>query len=560
MDRLLFFYQKIFKTLIFIGFFSLPMLLPGSVTFAVSPEIGVVAVDRLNMRQGSGIGYPIVNVLQKNDRVEVLARSNGWIKIRHKGDAGYVSDERNYIRLNPEPNDSGKSEQKLDAAAASAEDIRRKIKETSSEVTGFNRQEKEILSRLDKTDRALSDARRKAAALEFKMKVLSEQITETTDKAFDVQKAIDESSEYAVKRLVALYKADRLGEANLLASATTLNDLLRRKSALQKILDDDSRVVAALAAEKKRLSGLMRDWTDQKEKQEILKADYQKTITELSGEKAERERLLSEIKEKKTNRLTTIKYLKAAAKEMDKTIEALRQEQIRAQKKAEAKEREEAREKARALAQKETLESARKAALEKEREAAEKKQADMAKNARTPKAEKSKKSEKPEKARVEKPVHAAKVEKKPAIRTAPKSASSGDFAAHQGLLKMPVNGNIVTRFGKYIEPQSGAVNIRNGIEIKTRQGTPIRAVFSGETIFSSWLKGYGNVIIIAHGEHFHTVYAHVEEVYSAKGKPVEAGEVIATVGDSGSMVGPSLYFEIRHKGSPVDPLQWVNKN
>ena len=104
------------------------------------------------------------------------------------------------------------------------------------------------------------------------------------------------------------------------------------------------------------------------------------------------------------------------------------------------------------------------------------------------------------------------------------------------------------------------MNIRNGIEIKTRQGTPIRAVFSGETIFSSWLKGYGNVIIIAHGEHFHTVYAHVEEVYSAKGKPVEAGEVIATVGDSGSMVGPSLYFEIRHKGSPVDPLQWVNKN
>ena len=194
--------------------------MPGSVTFAVSPEIGVVAVDRLNMRQGPGIEHPIVKVLQKDDQVEVLARSNGWIKIRHKGDVGYVSGEGNYISLNPGPDGSGKTEQKLDAAAASADDIRRKIKETSLEVTGFNRQEKEILGRLDKTDRALSDARRKAAAMEFKMKVLSGQIADTTDKAFEVQKAIDANSGYAVKRLVALYKADRLGEANLLASAT----------------------------------------------------------------------------------------------------------------------------------------------------------------------------------------------------------------------------------------------------------------------------------------------------------------------------------------------------
>jgi len=531
--------------------------MPGSVTVAVSQEIGIVAANRLNMRQGPGIDRPLVKVLQKDDQVEVLARSKGWIKIRHKGDTGYVSGEGNYIRLNPGPDGSGKAAQKLDAAAASADDIQQKIKETSSEVTGFSRQEKEILDRLDKTDRALSDARRKAAAIEFKMKVLSDQIKDTTDKAFDVQKAIDESSEYAVKRLVALYKADRLGEANLLASADTLNDLLHRKSALQKILDYDSRVVAELAAEKKRLSGLMRDWTKQKEKQESLKADYQKTIAELSAEKTERERLLSEIKEQKTNRLTTIKYLKAAAQEMNKTIEALRQEQIREKKKAEARAREEAREKARIAAQEEAREKEREKAKENARQALENKQAEIAKNARPSESEKA---EKPEKIRAEKPVHAAKVEKKPALRIASRSASHGDFAAHQGSLKMPLHGDIITKFGKYIEPHSGAVNVRNGIEIKTRQGTPVRAVFSGETIFSSWLKGYGNVIIIAHGEHFHTVYAHVEEVYSAKGKPVEAGEVIATVGDSGSMVGPSLYFEIRHNGSSVDPLQWVNKN
>jgi murein hydrolase activator len=551
MDRVLFFYQKIFKTLIFLGLLAFLALMPDKVTLAASPEIGVVVVDRLNMRQGRGTQHPLVKVLQKDDSVEVLARSKGWLKIRHEGAEGYISDQGNYISMSPGPEGNSKAIKKMDAAAANGDDIRRQIKEKSSEVSGFSRQEKEILGHLDKTDRALSDARQKAAAMEFKMKTLSDQISDTRNKAGEVQQAIDANSGYAVKRLVALYKADRLGEANLLVSATTLNDLLHRKSALQKILDYDSQVVASLAAEKKRLSGLMREWTRQKDKQESLKTEYQKTIAALSLEKVERERLLSEIKEKKINRLTTIKYLKAAAREMDKTIEALRQEQIRAQKEAEAQALKEAREKARVLAQKEAQEKARMAAREEAREAAEKKQAEIAKDARTRKAEK---------ARDEKPVHAAQAEKEPVRRAAVQAASGSDFSAHQGLLKMPVNGNIVTKFGKYIEPHSGAVNFRNGIEIKTRQGTPIRAVFSGQTIFSSWLKGYGNVIIIAHGEHFHTVYAHVEEVYSAKGNPVEAGEIIATVGDSGSMSGPSLYFEIRRQGSPVDPLQWVNKN
>ncbi|MFZ2632255.1 MAG: peptidoglycan DD-metalloendopeptidase family protein [Desulfosalsimonadaceae bacterium] len=521
------------------------LLMPDKMTGAASPEIGVVGVDRLNMRQGRGIDHPLVKVLEKDDQVQVISRSDGWIKVRHEGDVGYVSDRKSFINLRPDIGAGSRKTPKLDAAAAKASDIIRKIKQQASEVSAFNRQEKEIINRLDKTDRALSEARQKAAAMEFEMKKLSHQISEMKDQVGVVQKAIDAKSGYAVKRLVALYKVDRLGEANLLASATTLNDLLHRKSALEKILNHDSHVVADLAAEKKRLSGLMNESAQKIEKQESLKKDYQKTIAELSGEKAERERLLSEIKDKKINRLATIKYLKAAAREMDQTINALRQEQIREQKKAEAKALKEARE------VQEAQMAAQKEAREKARETTEKSQEKISADARI---------KSPSKTRDKNPAPAAHVEKKAVRRAATKNMNNNDFSAHQGLLKMPVSGSIVSKFGKYIEPHSGAVNFRNGIEIKTQQGTPVRAVFSGQTIFSSWLKGYGNVIIIAHGEHFHTVYAHVQEVFSAKGKPVEAGEVIATVGDSGSMSGPSLYFEIRHQGSPVDPLKWVNKS
>ena len=67
------------------------------------------------------------------------------------------------------------------------------------------------------------------------------------------------------------------------------------------------------------------------------------------------------------------------------------------------------------------------------------------------------------------------------------------------------------------------------------------------------------MIIIDHGDHYYTIYAHAEEVFKNKGEMVEPGEVIATVGDSGSMIGPALHFEVRHHGKPEDPLNWLKK-
>jgi septal ring factor EnvC (AmiA/AmiB activator) len=125
---------------------------------------------------------------------------------------------------------------------------------------------------------------------------------------------------------------------------------------------------------------------------------------------------------------------------------------------------------------------------------------------------------------------------------------------------MPVEGTISANYGKYIEPHSGAANFRSGIEIKTHRGAPIRAVFSGKAVFSDWLKGYGNVVILAHGNGYHSVYAHAEELFLSRGEPVKRGDVIATVGDTGSLSGTALYFEIRHHGNPVNPMEWIDNS
>ena len=133
------------------------------------------------------------------------------------------------------------------------------------------------------------------------------------------------------------------------------------------------------------------------------------------------------------------------------------------------------------------------------------------------------------------------------------------FAALKGLLMMPVKGKIVSFFGRYKDSKFKVSHFQSGINIKADRGEPIRAVYSGQTLFSSWFKGFGNMLIIDHGDHYYSVYAHLEEQFKSKGDPVEAGEVIATVGDTGSMTGAGLHFEIRHHGKPMNPLGWIKK-
>ena len=140
-----------------------------------------------------------------------------------------------------------------------------------------------------------------------------------------------------------------------------------------------------------------------------------------------------------------------------------------------------------------------------------------------------------------------------------RNISQLSFSAHKGLLIMPVKGKIINLFGPYKNPKYNVTNFRSGIDIKADHGEPIRSVFKGKVIYSNWFKGYGNMIIIDHGNSYYTVYAHMEETFKSKGDEVIAGEVIATVGDTGSMRGAKLYFEVRHHGKPINPLKWLQK-
>jgi septal ring factor EnvC (AmiA/AmiB activator) len=134
-----------------------------------------------------------------------------------------------------------------------------------------------------------------------------------------------------------------------------------------------------------------------------------------------------------------------------------------------------------------------------------------------------------------------------------------NFHQAKGLLILPVRGKIITAYGHYRHPVLKTESVSRGIDIKADLGEPVRAVASGNVIYSKWLKGYGNLMIIEHGAHFHTVYAHAQELFKEKGDPVQSGEVIATVGDCESWNGPMLHFEIRQNGQPINPVEWFKK-
>ncbi|BBO76697.1 peptidase M23 [Desulfosarcina widdelii] len=147
----------------------------------------------------------------------------------------------------------------------------------------------------------------------------------------------------------------------------------------------------------------------------------------------------------------------------------------------------------------------------------------------------------------------------PEAAAAPVVVAEKPFESLKGLLMMPVKGKIISFFGRYKDRRFNVTQFQSGIYIQADRGEPIRAVYSGKTLFSSWFKGFGNMIIIDHGDHYYTVYAHLEEQFKSKGDPVEAGEVIATVGDTGSFTGAGLHFEVRHHGKPMNPLGWIKK-
>jgi len=129
----------------------------------------------------------------------------------------------------------------------------------------------------------------------------------------------------------------------------------------------------------------------------------------------------------------------------------------------------------------------------------------------------------------------------------------GRFRKYKGKLPLPARGKIVARYGA---PKNIGDLRWRGLFLAGREGQDVRSIFRGRVAFADWLRGFGLLLILDHGDGYMTLYGHNQSLYKEVGDWVEAGQVIAGMGNTGDITQPGLYFEVRHNGKPRDPLLW----
>ncbi len=133
-------------------------------------------------------------------------------------------------------------------------------------------------------------------------------------------------------------------------------------------------------------------------------------------------------------------------------------------------------------------------------------------------------------------------------------ANNGSFERQKGQLRLPVRGSVSGRFGS---PREGGGTWR-GLFIKAGSGSEVKAIAGGRVVFADWMRGFGNLLIVDHGDAYLSIYGNNEALLKQVGQAVKGGDAIATIGNSGGNADSGLYFELRHKGQPIDPMKWAS--
>ena len=447
----------------------------GTVDIAAE-QVGIVTVDKLNVRPEPGTHKPPITTLKRGTEVTIEDKRNGWLKVRIGDRIGYIQNRSKYVHIMTMPHakdDAPESQgrQKIHKYRQEAENLNRKIDEAAARVRKFTDRETGILRSLDDLDYAIAQAGKTIKSHRNELAQLKEKIKSNQRIYKELTDRIDANQVYATKRLVTLYKLSNMGTMPVLASSSSIFEMLQSKNSLERILAHDEQVRQRLVDDEHRLKKVLDHLAAQQAQKEDLEISLRAEIQKMSKDRIGRSHLLAKIQSEKSLQLAALESMKITAKKLDRTIESF---------------------------------------------------------AASPRRD-----------------------------TQNKIGSLGSFSKHKGLLNMPIKGKIISFFGPQKNTKFNVTVFRSGIDIKAKKGAIIQAVYGGRVLFADWFKGYGNMIIIDHGESYYTVYAHLEDLYTQKGTVVTTGEDIATIGEMATAEGPVLHFEVRHHGKPLDALQWI---
>ena len=393
----------------------------------------------------------------------------------------------------PGPVFSGTS--KVQESRDRLKEVQRELGREREKAKEAGRREVALSKELGRLDQDLAQRTRSLQDLEAKLRGSGQRLSKLSQDIAATDRRLDRSKGLLRQRLRALYKQGRFGYVRMLLSADDLAAAGRRLKYLSAVAAQDRRLIDSYSTSLSSLSEKRAELEQFKAEVADATARAAATRGQIAEEQRKRRILLASVREEKAGHLASVKELEQSAKDLQSLLVRLQTDEERQRRASRSTPRRDA-------------------------------------------------------GRPETPADRDKEE-------APDIRDDGRFVQLKGRLPWPAAGTLSSTFGRQEHPKFRTVIFNRGIEIAAPEGRDIVAVAEGSVIFADWFKGYGQLIILDHSSGYFTLYAHASEILVRPGDSTARGQVIGKVGDTGSLEGPQLYFELRFKGKPLDPLAWL---
>ncbi|WP_255990162.1 murein hydrolase activator EnvC family protein [Chitinolyticbacter albus] len=407
---------------------------------------------------------------------------------------------------------------------AELKDLRGKIDALKQDLATNESNRQEAADALKDSERAISEANRVLGTLAEERQLTALELAQLEADIASARTGIRASQARLAALLSARYKTRELEAWRLILDQEDPSQASRDLSYYRYLARAQQQLAARLEAQLTELNRLAAEIRDKNAELKAIAAEKARQKALLVSEQAEKQQLVTSLNREISQQRTQIQKLSADEKRLSdlvKRLEAIIKQQEARRAREAAKRRADAERRVRAEAERRV----------------------KAANAKIAQGGKPAPGSKP----AIEPVRAVN-------QAEPDASLNGrQFAALKGRLRLPLKGEVIGRFGA----ARAEGTTWKGVFIRASSGQPVKAVAGGEVVFADWLRGFGNLIIVDHGDGFLSLYAANESVLKQVGDRVGPGDTIATSGNSGGMAESGVYFELRKNGQPIDPLAWT---
>ena len=418
-------------------------------------------------------------------------------------------------------------------------ELRSRIESLRKELSSSEEHKSDAADRLRDAERQISNLQRDIHDLGEQRGRLQKTLKNLEQQSQELGTTLSQQQSQLEKLLYKQYLRGTPDSLQLLLNGDDPNQMARDLHYLSAIALTRAELMGEINATLDRKKALAKDAKARHEELAEVEAEQQKRHAELQKQREQRKQLYAQISDKVSAQRKEIGTLQQNERRMSQLIDRL--SRILAAQAAQAAQR-----------------AAQAAKLAKAEEAARQAEAARQKSAASKPADKA-----PEKTREktggEPPRTVIASEPPPSKSVEAENrfepvASDGSFARQRGNLRLPVRGSVAGRFGS---PRDGGCTWR-GLFIKAGSGSEVKSIASGRVVFAEWMRGFGNLLIVDHGDAYLSIYGNNDSLLKHVGQAVKGGETVATVGNSGGNPDSGLYFELRHQGQPIDPMKWAS--